>query len=1313
MLKEAAEAAHRRARPQHIIRGFCSMHMGEGLMWWVEAFQRRVAWRRRQVALMERCRSRRIAEAIMTWRRFSRQCVEERRVRKELERYLTEMAEDKCVYRMDLTVLCGGFIEEHHVAVSTLIGGRLDVFLSRAADTFVLDRNGRVALKEYADLCDVSDESSAPAEPSTRTHPQTQTTASATLTAPSLPSPHMTTTSGADAAPPSSHPMPSSHSRSTDGSSCFDSEVDEALMRQSAGQPGGAEETVRTMAADGEKCDGDGQAPALPEATSSSSTTVLPQPHTQKPSSSQADDVTVPTPTHTQGAPDQPAPFPSLDQQPDPPHTHTSTTPTSTHQHQHQHQQYPHDVTVTWWRPVQQPQQQPVAVPVAGASCVRRVGEAKVAEGVYSELHLKISSQSFNLRVAQNVKALVEGFESDSWLNLESISKSGAANNGTAVGWEIVEYDPIANTEGLPTKSFDTWYPPLCRVLGGMVTMLLPPEHVTELYILPNAVTFTYKGMLSVSVNAAPVFETHGELMQCLGESPSRVREYLHTAFTPYRYLVSSLEICVSQVHELDQWEVVSATAGGKSCRIATATTAKRCLTDFESTTLPGTAKLTDGTHMEMDDTATDRTVAHMLRDLLQHHQRATWRVGDGPQMDGLSLLFCYRYGSTIEDALRLVGSEYGGFGEFIRSRDELRLVNNTVWLASESESDVNGGGGEDGGVSCQLTPEEERIVRKDLQRYLTEMAKDHCVYRMDHTALCGGFIEEHKIAVSTLIGGRLDVFLSRAADTFVLDRNGRVALKKYADPCGVSEEALAPAEPSTRSHTPTQTTASATLTAPSLPSPHMTTTSGADAAPPSSHPMPSSHSRTMAADGEKCDGDGQAPALPEATSSSSTTVLPQPHTQKPSSSQADDVTVPTPTHTQGAPDQPAPFLSLDQQPHRPHTHTSTTPTPGPQHQHHQQLQTDALTAIIFLYELLDSTGTELLDCLVREAVHTPPCPACPPEPSTCGCTPSPSSRQLNPNAAPFYRGSFIQPPLSPPPPSPASLKLRLAAYSRAKRRQGGEGNEDALFMAPRHGAFGVADGVSGVMKSFKFSARDLAQDLMARCWWLSGIDHRISTRQADNRAMATLTKAWYGAERRGPLGSTTATVAALMQRGHELRIELATFGDSVAFVIRSTERSTVVIAELTPMQRPNRTNCPYQLSRLPASVGADETNIIVDPTPEDLVARPPCAPGFFIDKATEERSPLGVQCCTAAVQEGDIVIAATDGVFDNITMDDVLDIIKEHDRNDANAIAQTIGSAAYSRSLGGRGKKDDVTVVVGVVCGGAVTEADEEACIA
>ncbi|CEM00528.1 unnamed protein product [Vitrella brassicaformis CCMP3155] len=132
-----------------------------------------------------------------------------------------------------------------------------------------------------------------------------------------------------------------------------------------------------------------------------------------------------------------------------------------------------------------------------------------------------------------------------------------------------------------------------------------------------------------------------------------------------------------------------------------------------------------------------------------------------------------------------------------------------------------------------------------------------------------------------------------------------------------------------------------------------------------------------------------------------------------------------------------------------------------------------------------------------------------------------------------------------------------------------------------------------------------------------------------------------------------------------------------------------------------------------PACLCGCRREINVDPTPEDLVARPPCAPSFFIDEATEERSPLGVQCCTAAVQEGDIVIAATDGVFDNIKMDGMLDIIGQQDKNDAEAIAQAIGRAAYSRSLGRGGKKDDVTVVVGVVCGGAVTEADGEVCIA
>jgi len=87
----------------------------------------------------------------------------------------------------------------------------------------------------------------------------------------------------------------------------------------------------------------------------------------------------------------------------------------------------------------------------------------------------------------------------------------------------------------------------------------------------------------------------------------------------------------------------------------------------------------------------------------------------------------------------------------------------------------------------------------------------------------------------------------------------------------------------------------------------------------------------------------------------------------------------------------------------------------------------------------------------------------------------------------------------------------------------------------------------------------------------------------------------------------------------------------------------------------------------------------------------------------------------TQSIKKGDTIIAATDGLFDNLFDDDITDITSDYSNESPTFIASRLAIVAYDRSVGKEptpfsvamkkqgkeyegGKEDDITVVVGKV---------------
>lgn len=190
---------------------------------------------------------------------------------------------------------------------------------------------------------------------------------------------------------------------------------------------------------------------------------------------------------------------------------------------------------------------------------------------------------------------------------------------------------------------------------------------------------------------------------------------------------------------------------------------------------------------------------------------------------------------------------------------------------------------------------------------------------------------------------------------------------------------------------------------------------------------------------------------------------------------------------------------------------------------------------------------------------------------------------------------------------------------------------------------------------------------------------------------LSLLNTAYRASLARKAPGSSTACVLVLSAPSNELRA--INVGDSGFLVLRQTKmgsmgplhaQSSYQIIYRSPQQL-HYFNCPFQL-------GADTQG-----------------------NSSQFEQPSDAEQCSVSVQEGDLIILATDGLFDNLSEADVLGVLGERDEyeRDLGRVAKRLTERAYEASLDrmidspfallakdnnimwGGGRKDDITVIV------------------
>jgi len=285
----------------------------------------------------------------------------------------------------------------------------------------------------------------------------------------------------------------------------------------------------------------------------------------------------------------------------------------------------------------------------------------------------------------------------------------------------------------------------------------------------------------------------------------------------------------------------------------------------------------------------------------------------------------------------------------------------------------------------------------------------------------------------------------------------------------------------------------------------------------------------------------------------------------------------------------------------------------------------------------------------------------------------------------------------------PLCFSARAYQKTHPGKMRNGHKDADATLASPM--LLGVADGVSQ-LEEFGMDASELPNELLKTCEELAMAqlipDRPVSPQDAYRGPVALLKEAYEETE---SLGSTTVLLAVLdnSTRIHgklHPMVAVLTIGDCELLMLRRLHgrQSPLQAVFHTEMQRiDGHVQTPLQLARV------DDR---VDPEFDEELAL----------EVIERGS--AVHCVSA--YEGDIIVLGSDGVFDNLFLDEVVDICNEAMApkggnfvptqpailskiakrivEESHAKSQAVGGHLPDTPIGRGGKMDDTSVVVGEV---------------
>merc|ERR1719262_406503 len=133
-------------------------------------------------------------------------------------------------------------------------------------------------------------------------------------------------------------------------------------------------------------------------------------------------------------------------------------------------------------------------------------------EDLYQELHTKISSRSFNSRVAQALSSIKEIVEQNCFLNVVDVAKGGSVGKGTAIT-DCEDAELVFFVKGLPTEGHQKWMAPLLRSVKATLSLNFPSDMLASMECTDDSVRMDVKGGL---VDGAAVALGEGDALDQL-----------------------------------------------------------------------------------------------------------------------------------------------------------------------------------------------------------------------------------------------------------------------------------------------------------------------------------------------------------------------------------------------------------------------------------------------------------------------------------------------------------------------------------------------------------------------------------------------------------------------------------------------------------------------------------------------------------------------------------------------------------------------------------------------------------------------------
>mmetsp|Transcript_120250 Transcript_120250/g.256647 ORF Transcript_120250/g.256647 Transcript_120250/m.256647 type:complete len:553 (+) Transcript_120250:155-1813(+) len=158
-----------------------------------------------------------------------------------------------------------------------------------------------------------------------------------------------------------------------------------------------------------------------------------------------------------------------------------------------------------------------------------------------------------------------------------------------------------------------------------------------------------------------------------------------------------------------------------------------------------------DLTSLDLVVRASEATLVQQLSDFLQARDLSC---------DELGLLYCYKHGVSITQALNTLGSDEK-LQDFVKKQKQFQLENNNVALVRQDTA---------------LKPFN---VAAELEQILKTSASG----TMDVKDLCAKFVQKFSVSLSSIIGMKPGEFLAKEKELFVVSGRSQVSLRSAAPP--------------------------------------------------------------------------------------------------------------------------------------------------------------------------------------------------------------------------------------------------------------------------------------------------------------------------------------------------------------------------------------------------------------------------------------------------------------------------------------------------------------------------------------------------